>query len=312
MGLFFQNATVANLLCLLLFIGISVFINEISRRSLKVSILVFCIVPVLLLTLVFIGVFGSPVGKTWFGWVKLFSALLGVYGFLLIRFTKLGKTKFSSIFPVSILSLNIAEAVYREFQVFLHFKTVVIEPSGAVILGGYWNILNCIAGIITIITLTGFVGIRASKDKYKDMVWPDMTRLYLWGYTLWNFTYVYNCISTRAMYAGFAILIAALISEYVFKKGVWLQHRAQTLVVYVMFALSFDYQSSKLFQIVPVYKRSMWGTMSILSLILNLFLLGYTVYTIVKMRKNPVKEEIFTNTKYYKECLLANNLDKEP
>jgi len=68
---------------------------------------------VILGVLILNDVLGSPVGKTWFYLVKVVSALIGVNGLMLIRFTRLGKTKFTFIFPALILSINIAEAIYR-------------------------------------------------------------------------------------------------------------------------------------------------------------------------------------------------------
>ncbi|MBI9011770.1 MAG: hypothetical protein JEZ08_06010 [Clostridiales bacterium] len=308
MGLFFDNLTVGSFVTFILFIALWVIINEATRRSKTVSIGVFCILPVVLAGLVYMGVLGSPTGRTWFGWVKVVSALIGVYGFMLIRYTDLGEKKFAAYFPVTILSLNIAEAVYREFEVFLHYKEMVVDASGVVMIGGYWNVLNAIAGILTIVTLTGFIGIKVSKDKYKDMVWPDMTWMYIFGYTLWNFAYVYNCISTRSMYAGVGILLAAIIAEYVFKQGVWLQHRAQILSIYAMFSLTIDYQASPLFQVVPVYKESMWTTISIISFAFNVGVFAFMIYTIIKDKKNPLKEELYTNTSYYQKTIQANNL----
>lgn len=284
------------------------FVNEITRRSKKISILVFCVLPVILGIGVVMGILGSPTGKTWFGWVKVVSALIGVYGFMLIRFTKLGEQRFAAIFPVAILSLNIAEAVYREFEVFATYKTLTVDPGGILIVGGAWNILNGIAGILCIVTLTGFGGIRVSKDKTKDMVWPDMTWMYIIGYTLWNFAYVYNCISTRSMYAGFGILFAALIAEYVFKRGVWLQHRAQILSIYAMFSLSVDFQSASYFKVLPTYQESLLIGISMFSFIFNMGVFVFMTYTMVKSKKNPLKEEIYTHTNYYKKSVVANNL----
>lgn len=308
MGLFFEGMNAVGVLGLVMLIAACLAVNEIARRSKLSSIIIFCILPVVLAILVYTGVLGSPTGKTWFGWVKVVSALIGVYGFLLIRHTKLGEGKFAALFPVTILSLNIAEAVYREFEVFATFKTLTLDPSGIYVLGGYWNILNAVAGILTIITLTGFVGIKVSNDKSRDMIWPDMTWMYIWGYTLWNFAYVYNCISTRSMYAGFAILTAALIAEYVFKKGAWLQHRAQILTVYAFFSLTVDYQSSGLFQIVPVNEPVMWQIISIISFAFNLGVFAIMIFTIIKKRKNPLKEEIYSHTTYFKKTLDLNSI----
>lgn len=309
MGFLFEPLTLINLLGFIVFFAVIVFINELTRRSLKLSILVFVILPILLAIGIYLGFLGSPTGKTWFAWVKVVSALAGVYGFLLIRFSKLGKGKFAYFFPVSIMTLNIAEAVYRELEVFATFKTLSFDAGGVMVLGGYWNILNAIAGILCIVTLTGFVGITASKDQSKDMIWPDMTWMYILGYTIWNFTYVYNCISNRSMYAGVGILGAALFAELVFKRGAWFQHRAQTLSVYVMFSLSFDFLKWPMMNIAPTYSLTALSTLGIASFGLNLLFFLVMIVTILKYKKNPLKEEIYSHTSYYKKTKLANNLD---
>lgn len=308
MGFLYDGLNLESFIALILFIGVILFLNEVTRRSKKISLLVFCVIPVVLAMGVAIGILGSPTGKTWFGWVKVVSALAGVYGFMLIRFTKFGGKRFAAIFPFAILSLNIAEAVYREFEVFATYKTLTVDPGGILIVGGVWNIFNAIAGILCIVTLTGFAGIRVSKDKTKDMVWPDMTWMYIIGYTLWNYAYVYNCISTRSMYAGFGILLAALIAEYVFKRGAWLQHRAQILSIYAMFSLSVDFQSASYFKVLPTYQENLLMGISVFSFIFNMGVFAFMIYTMIKGKKNPLKEEIYTHTDYYKKTVVANNL----
>ncbi len=309
MGILFNGLTLASGAALLVFIAVFVFLNEIARRSKISSILLFCVLPVVLMVSIFLGPLGgSPAGQTWFAWVKVFSALLGVYGFLLIRFTKLENGKFAMFFPVTILSLNILEAVYREIEVFFMYAERTLDPAGNAILGGPWNLMNAAAGIITIVTLTGFVGIRVSKDKTRDMIWPDMTWLYIVGYTLWNFTYVYNCISNRALYAGLGILVGAMIAEYVFKRGAWLQHRAQILSLYALFSLSVNFQAASYFEVYPTYSVGALMFLGIVSILFNLGVLGSMVYMMAKHRKNPLKEEIYTDTKAYRKTMAANNL----
>lgn len=308
MGFLYEGASLASVFGLLLFVGAWVALNELSRSSKGAAMAVFCGLPVVFVILAATGITGSPSGATWFGWVKVFSALMGVWGFMAIRFTGLGNKKFAWYFPFAILSLNILEAVYREFEVFVNYKTLVVDDGGSMILGGPWNILNAIAGILTIVTLTGFVGIRVSNNKKRDMVWPDMTWMYIIGYTLWNFAYVYNCISLRSMYAGFGILVAALISEFVFRKGVWLEHRAQILSLYAMFALSFEYMKSPLFQFTPTYNQAGLMILSVLAFVFNLGVFIYMIYKIAVTRRNPLKEELYTDTRYYKKSIEANNL----
>ena len=308
MGFFYEGLNVQSFLALVAFIAAFLFLNEISRRSIKVSMLMYVLLPVLLAIGIFFGPLGSPTGKTWFGWVKVVSALIGVYGFLLIRFTKLGTKKFAAVFPAAILSINIAEAVFRELQIFVTYKTLTVDAGGIVVQGGPWNILNAIAGVFTIITLTGFVGIRVSKDKSRDMIWPDMTWPYVIGYTLWNYTYVYNGISNRSLYAGFGILTAAVIAEYFFKRGAWLQHRAQILALYTMFSLSVDFQTASFFKVIPTYSTGALMSLSVLSFVFNLGVFFFMVYTVRQRKVNPIRQELYVHTDAYKKTLTANGL----
>ena len=308
MGFFYEGLNVQSFLALVAFIAAFLFLNEISRRSIKVSMLMYVLLPVLLAIGIFFGPLGSPTGKTWFGWVKVVSALIGVYGFLLIRFTKLGTKKFAAVFPAAILSINIAEAVFRELQIFVTYKTLTVDAGGIVVQGGPWNILNAIAGVFTIITLTGFVGIRVSKDKSRDMIWPDMTWPYVIGYTLWNYAYVYNCISNRSLYAGFGILTAAVIAEYFFKRGAWLQHRAQILALYTMFSLSVDFQTASFFKVIPTYSTGALMSLSVLSFVFNLGVFFFMVYTVRQRKVNPIRQELYVHTDAYKKTLTANGL----
>ena len=308
MGFFYEGLNVQSFLALVAFIAAFLFLNEISRRSIKVSMLMYVLLPVLLAIGIFFGPLGSPTGKTWFGWVKVVSALIGVYGFLLIRFTKLGTKKFAAVFPAAILSINIAEAVFRELQIFVTYKTLTVDAGGIVVQGGPWNILNAIAGVFTIITLTGFVGIRVSKDKSRDMIWPDMTWPYVIGYTLWNYTYVYNGISNRSLYAGFGILTAAVIAEYFFKRGAWLQHRAQILSLYAMFSLSVDFQTASFFKVIPTYSTGALMSLSVLSFVFNLGVFFFMVYTVRQRKVNPIRQELYVHTDAYKKTLTANGL----
>ncbi|WP_313120004.1 DUF5692 family protein [Proteiniclasticum ruminis] len=308
MGFLYEGLNVQSFLALVVFIAAFLFLNEISRRSIKVSMLMYVLLPVLLAIGIFFGPLGSPTGKTWFGWVKVVSALIGVYGFLLIRFTKLGTKKFAAVFPAAILSINIAEAVFRELEIFVTYKTLTVDAGGIVVQGGPWNILNAIAGVFTIITLTGFVGIRVSKDKSRDMIWPDMTWPYVIGYTLWNYAYVYNCISTRSLYAGFGILTAAVIAEYFFKRGAWLQHRAQILSLYAMFSLSVDFQTASFFKVIPTYSTGALMSLSVLSFVFNLGVFFFMVYTVRQRKVNPIRQELYVHTDAYKKTLTANGL----
>src|SRR6056297_1406695 len=108
MGILFTGITVKSFFVFIIFVVACLVLNEATRKSKALSIFMFGILPVGLAVLVLTDVIGSPTGNTWFGWIKVVSALIGVWGFLFIRFTKLGEKKFAIYFPVTILSLNIA------------------------------------------------------------------------------------------------------------------------------------------------------------------------------------------------------------
>lgn len=311
MGFFFEGYTVATVLGFLALTAALVVLNELTRRSKIFSILVYCVLPVVLVVLIAMDVVGSPSSKTWFGVIKTYSALAGVIGFMLIRYTKLGNKKFAWYFPVAILGINILEAIYRDYEVFANFKTMTVDAAGIVQLGGPWNLMNALAGVFLLLTMTGWVGIKVANTKSRDMVWADQLWFWIIAYDLWNMAYCYNCISTRAMYAGFALLVSCTVAEFFIKRGIWLQHRAQTLALFGMFSLAVDYQAMPVFSITATYNPTAWTVLSALALIVNVAVFVYEVCVIVKTKRNPLKKEMFTHLPAYRKNLEANGLRAE-
>ena len=311
MGFFFEGYTVATVLGFLALTAALVVLNELTRRSKIFSILIYCVLPVVLVVLIAMNVVGSPSSKTWFGVIKTYSALAGVIGFMLIRYTKLGNKKFAWYFPVAILGINILEAIYRDYEVFANFKTMTVDAAGIVQLGGPWNLMNALAGVFLLLTMTGWVGIKVANTKSRDMVWADQLWFWIIAYDLWNMAYCYNCISTRAMYAGFALLVSCTVAEFFIKRGIWLQHRAQTLALFGMFSLAVDYQAMPVFSITATYNPTAWTVLSALALIVNAAVFVYEVCVIVKTKRNPLKKEMFTHLPAYRKNLEANGLRAE-
>ncbi len=311
MGFFFEGYTVATVLGFLALTAALVVLNELTRRSKIFSILMYCVLPVVLVVLIAMDVVGSPSSKTWFGVIKTYSALAGVIGFMLIRYTKLGNKKFAWYFPVAILGINILEAIYRDYEVFANFKTMTVDAAGIVQLGGPWNLMNALAGVFLLLTMTGWVGIKVANTKSRDMVWADQLWFWIVAYDLWNMAYCYNCISTRAMYAGFALLVSCTVAEFFIKRGIWLQHRAQTLALFGMFSLAVDYQAMPVFSITATYNPTAWTVLSALALIVNVAVFVYEVCVIVKTKRNPLKKEMFTHLPAYRKNLEANGLRAE-
>lgn len=303
---FFTNYTFVSILVALAALMGLVLVNELTRRNKFVSIAAYIVLPILLTAFVWRAGDGSSSTGTWFAWVKTYSALAGVIGFMAIRYIpKLQNNKLALLFPALILGLNILEAVYRDVQCFM--KGSFVE-GGLTIIGGPWNLMNAAAGIILIITMTGWLGIKVAKTKSQDMIWPDQLWFWIIAYDLWNMAYCYNCLSTRSFYAGFILLLSCTLPSFFIKRGAWLQHRAQTLALWGMFSLTFAYGNSPLFGITTTNSPASLYTLSTLALLSNVAVLIYVIYKANKTKRNFIKEDLFTDLKPYKQALVENNL----
>jgi uncharacterized membrane protein len=281
-------------------LGGLILLNELARLNKWVSLFLFLVLPAVLTVTVwrYTAVPGSSVG-TWFHWAKVYSALAGCLGFLAIRNIKGWSTnKYALMFPPMILAVNILEAVVREFQSFAANGFV----DGMRILVGPWNIMNGVAGLINIITITGWMGIFIGKDAKKDMLWPDMLWFWVIAYDIWNFAYVYNCVPDHSFYAGAALLISCTIPAFFIKKGAWLQHRAQTLGFWMMFVMTFpSFVDTSMFAVKSSHSVTALWIIGGLSLGINVAVLVYEIYKIVKTGRNPLKEELYTDLPAYRE-----------
>jgi hypothetical protein len=209
---------------------------------------------------------------------------------------------------VLILAVNIMEAVIRDFEVgrsFWGIASGAIEGEATGVVGGPWNYMNGIAGILNIIAITGFMGIvirkKTPKDGSRDMLWPDMLWFWVIAYDLWNFVYTYNCIPTHSWYAGFALLLAPTLCAFTVGKGAWLQHRAQTLAIWCMFAQTFpDFQDKGMFMVTSTYNPTIYLVAAIISLGSNVAVIAYMAYKVIKTKRNPYTTELFTDLAAYK------------
>lgn len=280
-------------------LGGLILINELARSSKWFSIALFLVLPIILTLAVWPKTAGpgSSVG-TWFHWAKVYSALAGCLGFMLLRYNeKLGKNKYLLMFPPLILSINILEAVVRDFQCY-NLNGMV---DGVMMVGGPWNIMNGIAGILNIITLSGWMGIFIGRDKHRDMLWPDQLWFWIIAYDLWNFAYVYNCVSDHSFYAGAALLISCTIPAFFIKKGAWLQHRAQTLAIWMMFVMCFpSFVDTSMFAVKSSHSQSALWVVSGLALAFNIGVFIYHFYKVLKYRINPFKDEVHKDLNSYK------------
>lgn len=209
-------------------------------------------------------------------------------------------------FPPLILAINIAEAVIRDFQVFgfALWEGGVVENLWTI--SGPWNIMNGIAGILNILTICGWFGIFISKDPSKDMIWPDMIWAWIIAYDLWNFAYTYNCISDHSAYCGLALLLACTIPTFFIKRGAWLQHRAQTLALWIMFVMTVPQFADVLAPIPTTHNPTAFFVVSLIALASNVALAAYQLYRIRKLKLNPLKDQIYAGTKTYQRIAEEN------
>ncbi len=291
----------------LAWVGVTValiLLNEISRRSKWAGISCFIILPAILTFAVWPTTAGegTSVG-TWFVWVKVYSALAGCVGFMALRYIKgAANNKYLLFFPAFILGFNIMEAVIREFET-VGFSGVT---DGMTIIGGHWNILNGIAGILNIVTICGWAGIYISKDKYQDMVWPDMLWFWIIAYDLWNFAYVYNCVPDHSFYAGAALLTSCTIPAFFIKKGAWLQHRAHTLGFWMMFVMTFPtFVDTSMFAVKSSHNTNAMWLISIISILFNIGVFVYQFRKARVLKLRLLKDEIHTDLAAYQEVAEA-------
>jgi len=279
--------------------------NEIARASKWASLVFFVALPLVLTIFVWPTTAGpdSSTG-TWFHWVKVYSSLAGCLGFLALRFIpRFAKNRYWLMFPAAILAINILEAVVRDFQV----RGMHGEIDGVMMIGGSWNVMNGIAGLLNLLTICGWAGIFISRGRKKDMIWPDMLWFWIIAYDLWNFAYVYNCVGDHAFYAGAALLVSCTIPAFFIKRGAWLQHRAQTLAFWMMFTMAVpSFVTDSKFSVASSHSTTALFIVSAIALAANLAVAVYQVRVIVRDKKNPLTDELFTDLAAYRAVADAN------
>jgi hypothetical protein len=284
--------------------------NEFGRTTKWGGILLFIIAPIILTVFIWpkTAAPGNEYGTgTWFNWVKTYSALAGVIGFMAIRYIpSLAKKKWVLVFPAAILSINILEACIRDFQVYSYGLWNGGYVDNLWTISGSWNIMNGIAGILNILTICGWFGIIISKDKSKDMIWPDMIWAWIIAYDLWNFAYTYNCISDHSFYCGVALLLSCTIPAFFIVRGAWLQHRASTLALWIMFVMTVPQFADKIAPVSTTHNPKAFFAVSFIALLVNAALFVYQIIRIKKKQMNPLKNEIYAETKTYHEVLAEH------
>ena len=317
---------------LLVFLGL-ILTNEIARRSKKGGIFFFLVLPGVL-TVYFIAVaVGASMGaqwalnnptylymNSWFHYAKLYAATIGCIGFMMLKYQwGIGRKEWFKPFPFVIVAINILIAVGSDFESAVKGAMSVdgwwLSSENVWLYGGWWNWLNGIAGLLNIFCMTGWWGIYSSKKK-DDMLWPDMIWLYILAYDIWNFQYTYLNLPTHSWYCGVALLLAPTVAACLWNKGGWIQNRANTLAIWCMFAQVFPlFQDRSVFTTIPVLYADGFmdaavrptaadpraqGVISVISLAVNALVLALIIRRAIQQKKNPYKNEIFTDTRDFR------------
>jgi hypothetical protein len=286
--------------------------NEISRLNIWTGLAFFIALPVALTIFVWpytSTVEGSSVND-WFHYAKVYSALAGCVGFMAIRYIpRLQHNKLALAFPPLILSINILEAVIRDIQVFSFGATGQII-DGMAMVSGPWNLMNAAAGILNILTITGWFAIKASKlGASKDMLWIDQIWPWIIAYDLWNFAYTYNCIGDHSFYAGVMLLASCTLAAFFLKTGAWLQHRAHPLAIWCMFAQTMPaFIDTSAFAVKASLNPTALFTVSFLALAANIGVAVFEVYKVRKTRVMPwTGRPVFSDTKAYERVVALED-----
>lgn len=313
-----ENAMYQWLGWIMVFVGL-IAANEVARRSKTGGIVCFLGIPAVL-TVYFISIYvcagmgmewalDNPTYLhmgSWFHYAKLYAATAGCIGFMMLKYGwgKLGRSEAFKVFPFAIVAINILIAVVSDFESAVRvFGTTWVSTEGVVLMGGWHNIFNGIAGLINIFCMTGWWGIYRSK-KGEDMLWPDMTWVYILAYDLWNFCYTYNCLPTHAWYCGLALLLAPTVANFFWNKGGWIQNRANTLALWCMFAQVFPmFQDYSVFSVNSVNNPSINLVVSLIALTVNVAAFAYIMYRAKKLGVNPYKHEVFKGTRDFDQAM---------
>ena len=325
---------------LMAFLGLLI-LNEIGRRTKFGGILIFVAIP-LALTVYFIAIYAAAAKgaewalnnptyvhmNSWFHYAKLYAADCGCIGFMMLKYKwGIGAKEWFKPFPFIIVAINILIAVGSDFESAVKGAMSVdgwwLSSEGVWLYGGWWNVLNGIAGIINIFCMTGWWGIYSSKGR-QDMLWPDMTWMFIIAYDIWNFEYTYLNLPTHSWYCGLALLLAPTFAAAVWNKGGWIQNRANTLAIWCMFAQVVPaFQDYSKFSVLPSVYGDTYdavgymdasirpitahpqaqGVIAVASIVTNVVVFAFIIKRSIELKRNPYKNEIWMGTKDYEEAM---------
>ncbi|QJC21352.1 DUF5692 family protein [Arcanobacterium buesumense] len=283
-----------------------------AQRNKWVVLAVFIVAPILLTIFWWPYSTAGTASAGWFPIVKQYSALAGSLCLVALQYSqRLRHNQWYLLIPPVILAINILEAVIRDFQC---ANIQGLDPeTGLTISGGIWNYMNGVAGILNLLAISGWVGIFVANNKSKAIMWGDLTLGWIIAYDLWNFAYVYNCLSDRAWYSGLALLASCTVPAlFPSLRGSWIQFRAYTLTLWSAVVLTFPhFMHDSMFAHRSSYNSTALFLFSFLALVVNIAVFGYHFYRIFTLKRNPFKVEVYSDTPEYVRMVRKNASDEE-
>lgn len=210
------------------------------------------------------------------------------------------------------------EAWYQAVAANFAQAHVGIDPAtGFRTIGGYWNLLSALAGVLNIITITGLGKIAITSQpnqKVKGLIWVDMVWPWIIAYDLWNHAFLYNSLADYTWYCTFALLLACTIPAFTWAKGQWIWFRCFTLMFWIA--------ANNILPELLVQPSGMFNYATMnpvanivcawLALISNVALFGYWLYKIIGQKRNPITGVLFCELGAFRKVVLAHfdNKDK--
>ncbi|MBV7295006.1 hypothetical protein KRX51_03620 [Corynebacterium sp. TAE3-ERU12] len=194
---------------------------------------------------------------------------------------------------------------------------VGIDPAtGFRTIGGYWNIITAIAGLLNIITITGLgkIYITSNKDrKVKGLIWVDMVWPWVIAYDLWNHAFLYNALSDYTWYCTLALLLAATIPAFTWAKGQWIWFRCFTL----MFWIAMNNLLPEF--LVPPSDIQNFSTMNPTAnavcawaaFLSNVALFIYWIYKIRSTGRNPLRDPLYVELGEFQHIMRTHADEKD-
>lgn len=188
-----------------------------------------------------------------FRWVKLYTLVVSVWFFWIVRFTPLHKYRWMRFLVAAILVVNICEAVEVDFR------------------SGYIpNILNGAAGILNILAITRWNGLGPNRRPVRDLIWPGQAVLWIIAYDIWNVSFSYFNFNEYTSNSIALNLVPTLLALWI--PGIWVSARGTTLGFFYIYLFSFSsFVMEKSFVPIPINQTAAM-TVGVISFGVNLVL----------------------------------------